>query len=53
MSTAADIPASFNKPNWFERSEGCLTAKVKERGLVRPCWDSSFSGPSDLPCLHI
>jgi hypothetical protein len=29
MSTAADIPASFNKPNWFERSEGWLDRKGK------------------------
>lgn len=29
MTTAAEIPASFAKPNWFEKSEGWLDRKGK------------------------
>jgi hypothetical protein len=51
MTTAADIPASFAKPNWFERSEGWLDRKGKGAWIGATVLGLIFFWPVGLALL--
>jgi hypothetical protein len=51
MTTAADIPASFAKPIWFERSEGWLDRKGKGAWIGATVLGLIFFWPVGLALL--